>query len=167
MAFVLELDAALQDVDELEVRPVQMRLAGELLAGGGPDDVGDDPAVGSLLDAEIAVLEERSQATIEDGIPGVRSDEALRGHGAALPKRSVRGLWIVRPLGLAGSPYPRLAQMRIAPTSEPDVRQCQNCGYTNVEERVEERGVRRLTCWEREENATEQCGHGHQKESWS
>src|SRR3546814_20866784 len=51
-----------------------------MLAGNGADDMGVIPAVGRVLDAEIAVLEELAQAIGLEGRPvGDRVDE-LHGH---------------------------------------------------------------------------------------
>ena len=58
LTLVLELDPALQDVNELKDRLVLVRLAREFSPGGGPDDMGSDTSVGSRLDPEIPVLEE-------------------------------------------------------------------------------------------------------------
>ena len=43
--------------------------------------MGIDTALGGLLDAQVAVLEERAQAALERGVLGVGGGEALRGHG--------------------------------------------------------------------------------------
>ena len=83
LAFVLELDPALEHIDELKARLVKVRLARKLLAGGRTDDVSIDAPVGSRLDAEVTVLVERTQAAFEMGILGVRCNEALGGHGWA------------------------------------------------------------------------------------
>jgi len=53
LAFVFELDPAFQDVDELELRSMKVRLARECLAGCGPNDVGVDSPVGRLFDTEV------------------------------------------------------------------------------------------------------------------
>ena len=60
---------------------MQVRLAGEFLAGGGTDDMRDHAAFGRTLDAEIAVLEEGAQAALEAGVAGMGGDEALGRHG--------------------------------------------------------------------------------------
>jgi hypothetical protein len=71
VAFVLELDPSLQDVDELKARLVEVRLAGERLAGRCPNDVGVDSPLGCSLDAQVTILVERSKASFKDCILGV------------------------------------------------------------------------------------------------
>src|SRR5512139_377125 len=64
LPFVLELDPALEHVDELELGAMQVGLAGELGARGGADHVRGDAPLRRLLDAEIAVLEEGAKAAL-------------------------------------------------------------------------------------------------------
>ena len=71
LAFVLELDPALEDVDQLEFGVVPVRLAGKLSAGRCADDMGIDAALGGGLDAEVAAFEEGAQAAFEFGVGGV------------------------------------------------------------------------------------------------
>ena len=53
LTFVLELDPALEDVDELKRRAVDVGLARELLARGCPNDMCINSALRRLLDAEV------------------------------------------------------------------------------------------------------------------
>src|SRR3546814_4332299 len=62
LPLVFEGGPALQDVHRLEVEGVGVPLRHRMLAGNGADDMGVIPAVGRVLDAEIAVLEELAQA---------------------------------------------------------------------------------------------------------
>lgn len=83
LAFVVELDPALEHVDQLKAGLVKVGLARELGAGGGPDDMGIHPPGCRLLDAQTTVLVERPKPSLEAGALGMGHNEALRGHAFA------------------------------------------------------------------------------------
>ena len=58
LAFVFELNPALENVDKLELGLVQVRLARKLLARRRADDMGVDSSLRRNLDPEVAVLVE-------------------------------------------------------------------------------------------------------------
>src|SRR6185436_20231897 len=84
LAFVLEFDPSLEDVDKLEFGSVQVRLAGELLARCGPDDMSDDASLRRAFDSQVPILVERAEAPLEPGIFRVRGDKAVGTHGLSL-----------------------------------------------------------------------------------
>lgn len=57
LAFVLELDQALEHVNQLELGAVQVRPAAEPGTRHRADDMGHHLAAGGLRDAQVAVLE--------------------------------------------------------------------------------------------------------------
>jgi len=82
-AFVFEQHPALQHVDELHVDIVVVPFAVRRLAGTRADDVRHHLALGSALDAEVAVLEVAAQsASLELSIVAVRHVETS--HGAII-----------------------------------------------------------------------------------
>lgn len=83
MAFVLELNPALEHIDQLKSRAVPVRLAGKIFRRR-PDDVGIDLPGGGLLDTEIAVLKECAQAALENSPFGMCGDKILSGHGDSI-----------------------------------------------------------------------------------
>ena len=92
MALVLELDPALQNVDELEARAMQMRLARELGTGRRADDVRSDAPLGGALDAEVPVLVVGAQPAIEERLAIIAGTSAC--HLAVSSKRiDIDGVW--------------------------------------------------------------------------
>jgi hypothetical protein len=88
-ALVVELDPALEHVHELELHFVVMALRQSFRAGHGADDVRDGAARGCLLDAEVAVLEERAQSARPRGVLDVAHRELERViHPFLLSKRA-------------------------------------------------------------------------------
>ncbi len=81
---VSELDPTLQDVDELELGLVQVRLAGKVFTCGGANDMDIHPTLGGALDTAVAIFVKRAQAALELGVFEVCSDETLGGYGLAL-----------------------------------------------------------------------------------
>src|SRR5687767_15131237 len=80
LPFVLELDPALQHVDELEFGTMQVGFSGEGRARHGTNDVRYDSTARGAFDAQVAILEERAQAALEVGIACVGDGEVLRRH---------------------------------------------------------------------------------------
>ena len=66
-----EFDPAFQDVDQLEGCPVEVGLAGELLARCRANDMGDHAPVGRLFDAQVAIFVERTQTAFKLSISGM------------------------------------------------------------------------------------------------
>jgi hypothetical protein len=89
LPFVFELDPALQHVDELKLGAVQMRLAGKRRTARRPDHMRGHAPLRRAFDAQIAVLEERTQPAFEHGVFCVGGDKTLGGHG---------GSWVIREL---------------------------------------------------------------------
>src|SRR5512140_1251777 len=62
LAFVVELDPALQHIDQLKLGLVPVGPRDEFAAGPRADDVGHGHAAGRLLDSQVAVVDEGTQA---------------------------------------------------------------------------------------------------------
>jgi hypothetical protein len=75
-AFVLELDPAAKDVDELELQGVAVRPARLGRCAFGADDVRADASAGRRCDAEVAVGEEAAQSFVPARVARVVDGEA-------------------------------------------------------------------------------------------
>ena len=85
----LELHPAIQHVDELQLAVVPVPLAVRRLARAGADDVRHHPALGRLLDAEVAVLEVASQAALFEARAFQMTDR-YGSHGGELMVKTLR-----------------------------------------------------------------------------
>ena len=75
LAFILKLDPAFQNVDQLKRGVVQVRLTRKFRARSGPNHMRVNAPARGRFDAQIAVFVERSQPAFEGGVFGVGGDE--------------------------------------------------------------------------------------------
>lgn len=110
MRFVFEFDPALEYIHKLKVRLVEVSLAGKA-ASGRTNDVGDNAALGCLLDPQISILEEGPQAALKTCLAGVRYNETSCRHGCASVKcaarASCRGIRLESPSRCSGQGLPQ------------------------------------------------------------
>ncbi len=119
-AFVVELDPALEHIEQLHLQVVSVPAAAAVLARLGADHVGADVPAGRRLDAEVAVLEEGPEPlALVLRILQVRNGELRlgfgRGHGGRAPCRLDRGI------ALAGRLAERLADEHLLDAIVPSI----------------------------------------------
>lgn len=87
-ALILEFDPALENIDDLKVAFMVMP-PGDRLISGAAYDMGDDIAIGGVLDSQVLVFKERSQAAFKPGIFLVNDRKTL-GQAPVFPSAIVR-----------------------------------------------------------------------------
>lgn len=83
LSFIFEFDPAFQNINELKLCPVKVRLTGEVLSRRRPDDMRVNPALRCRFDTKVAVFIERTKTAFKLGILRVRRNKALNSHAVS------------------------------------------------------------------------------------
>jgi hypothetical protein len=89
LSLVFELDPAVEHVHELERRAVEMGWPRGRRAGHRADDMRHGGASGGPFDAEVAILEKRTQAALEPRVTRMADRKTFRGHHSFSIKRRI------------------------------------------------------------------------------